>query len=211
MKRNKTKGISSGPLPFTSTTNEINRLPNLSPTHSSLSPNIFSAVQGTSNNPMPQTATRNPSTVAMATKKTTPSLASLLTSNATTTPNGTSQFNSTPLDAYNFGDISPTKQTKATKATAAKNNANKGLEPARRGPAPGTGAKRLVEKYGCSFFYQCCCFRTPKKAPAPPTSSVFDFQSEENSKPMTYDEKRQLSVDINNLPSEKLGPVVEVC
>ena len=28
---------------------------------------------------------------------------------------------------------------------------------------------------------------------------------------MTYDEKRQLSLDINNLPSEKLGPVVEVC
>jgi hypothetical protein len=53
-------------------------------------------------------------------------------------------------------------------------------------------------------------FRTPKKAAATPASSVFDFQSEENSKPMTYDEKRQLSVDINNLPSEKLGPVVEV-
>lgn len=59
--------------------------------------------------------------------------------------------------------------------------------------------------------------RTPKKAPAvqtatnaQPANSVFDFQSEENSKPMTYDEKRQLSVDINNLPSEKLGPVVEV-
>ena len=28
---------------------------------------------------------------------------------------------------------------------------------------------------------------------------------------MTYDEKRQLSIDINNLPSEKLAPVVEVC
>jgi len=55
-------------------------------------------------------------------------------------------------------------------------------------------------------------FRTPKKAATTPAaSSVFDFQSEENSKPMTYDEKRQLSVDINNLPSEKLGPVVEVC
>lgn len=56
-------------------------------------------------------------------------------------------------------------------------------------------------------------FRTPKKAAtaAASASSVFDFQSEENSKPMTYDEKRQLSVDINNLPSEKLGPVVEVC
>ncbi len=54
-------------------------------------------------------------------------------------------------------------------------------------------------------------FRTPKKTAANSALSVFDFQSEENSKPMTYDEKRQLSVDINNLPSEKLGPVVEVC
>jgi len=194
MKRNKIKGIGSGPLPFTSTTNESNRLSHLSPTNSSLiSPNIFSAVQGASNNPMPQTATRNPSTVATATKKSTPSLASLLTSSAVTTSNGTNQFNSTSLDAYNFGDISPTKQTKATKTTAAKNNANKGLEQARRGPAAGTGVKR-----------------TPKKTAATPASSVFDFQSEENSKPMTYDEKRQLSVDINNLPSEKLGPVVEI-
>ncbi len=147
IKRNRIKGISSGPLPFTSTTNESNRLSLLSPTNSSLlSPNIFSAVQGTSNNPIPQTATRNPSTVATATKKSTPSLASLLTSSSTITPNGTSQFNSTPLDAYNFGDISPTKQTKATKTTAGRNNANKGLEQARRGAAGATGVKRLVEK-----------------------------------------------------------------
>jgi hypothetical protein len=144
MKRNKGKGIGSEPLSFTSTTNESNRL---SPINSSLlSPNIFSAVQGTSNNPMPQTATRNPSTVAMATKKSTPSLASLLTSSATTTPNGTSQFNTPPLDAYNFGDISPTKTTKATKTTAAKNNINKGIEQARRGATAGTGVKRLVEE-----------------------------------------------------------------
>lgn len=54
-------------------------------------------------------------------------------------------------------------------------------------------------------------FRTPKKNPPASTPSAFDFPSEENSRPMTYDEKRQLSVDINNLPSEKLGPVVEVC
>jgi len=147
IKRNRIKGITSGPLPFTSTTNESNRSQLISPSNSSLlSPNIFSAVQGTSNHPMPQTATRNPSTVAMATKKSTPSLASLLTSSATTTPNGTSQFSSTPLDAYNFGDISPTKQTKATKTTATKNNANKGVEQARRGPAAGTGVKRLVEE-----------------------------------------------------------------
>ncbi len=43
------------------------------------------------------------------------------------------------------------------------------------------------------------------------TMSTFDIEPEDNPKPMTYDEKRQLSLDINNLPSEKLGPVVEVC
>ena len=216
MKRNKLKGINSGPLPATSTANESNRSSLLSPSNSSLlSPNIFSAVQGPSHNSMPQTATRNPSTVAMATKKTTPSLASLLQSSATTTPNGTSQFNNPALDAYSFGDISPTKQTKAAKTTAAKNNINKGIEQARRGAAASTGVKRLVEKIVFHIFLLVLVFfRTPKKAaaaPPPPTPSVFDFQSEENSKPMTYDEKRQLSVDINNLPSEKLGPVVEVC
>jgi hypothetical protein len=143
MKRNRIKGITSGPLPLTSTTNESNRSSLLSPTNSSLlSPNIFSAVQGASHNPMPQTATRNPSTVAMATKKATHSLASLLTSSATPTPNGTSQFNNAALDAYNFGDISPTKQTKATKTAAAKNNITKGIEQARRGAAAGTGVKR---------------------------------------------------------------------
>ena len=62
--------------------------------------------------------------------------------------------------------------------------------------------------------------RAPKKATAAPaqsnpsvqsTLSSYDIEHEDNSKPMTYEEKRQLSLDINNLPSEKLGPVVEVC
>ncbi|CAF3000387.1 unnamed protein product [Rotaria sp. Silwood2] len=194
MKRHQVKDGHPGSLPLTST-NESNRLPNSSPTHSSLlSPNIFNVVQGTSMNPMPPTATRNPSTVAMTTKKTTPSLASLLTSNTQITPNGISQFNNAPLDAYNSGDISPPKQMKATKNTTNKTNVNKGSEQARRGPAPGTtGVKR-----------------TAKKNTTTPPSSMFDIQSEENSRPMTYDEKRQLSIDINNLPSEKLGPVVEI-
>jgi hypothetical protein len=149
MKRNKIKGINSGPLPLTSTTNESNRLLNFSPTL--ISPNIFSTVQSTINQSIqpPQTATRNASTVAMARKKSTPSLESLLSSNTsttTTTTNGINQFNNTTIDAYNFGDISPTKQTKTTKPTATKNTTNKSLEPARRGPAPGTGVKRLVEE-----------------------------------------------------------------
>jgi len=33
---------------------------------------------------------------------------------------------------------------------------------------------------------------------------------DEDAKPMTYDEKRQLSLDINKLPGEKLGRVVHI-
>ncbi|XP_032884857.1 bromodomain-containing protein 3-like isoform X1 [Amblyraja radiata] len=40
-------------------------------------------------------------------------------------------------------------------------------------------------------------------------ASVYDSE-EDNVKPMTYDEKRQLSLDINKLPSDKLGRVVHI-
>ncbi|CAF0953142.1 unnamed protein product [Didymodactylos carnosus] len=45
------------------------------------------------------------------------------------------------------------------------------------------------------------------------TNSILpgDTEDEENNaKPMTYDEKRQLSLDINKLPGEKLGRVVQI-
>jgi len=45
-----------------------------------------------------------------------------------------------------------------------------------------------------------------KKTPAPAVTAVnvfaFDSEEEESAKPMTYDEKRQLSLDINKLPGE---------
>lgn len=146
IKRNPTKGSNAGSSSLTSTTNDSNRAPHFSPTHSSLlSPNIFNAVQGISRNSMPPTATRNPSSVAPTTKKTTPSLESLLSSGSSVTPNGPSQYNSTPLEPYNAANMNPTKPANATKNTTPKNAANKGAEPARRGPAPGTtGGKRFV-------------------------------------------------------------------
>lgn len=49
----------------------------------------------------------------------------------------------------------------------------------------------------------------PKALPPPP-SLLYDSEEEEESKPMTYDEKRQLSLDINKLPGEKLGRVVHI-
>ncbi|XP_036270534.1 bromodomain-containing protein 2 isoform X3 [Pipistrellus kuhlii] len=55
--------------------------------------------------------------------------------------------------------------------------------------------------------------KLPKKATktAPPTLPAgYDSEEEEESRPMSYDEKRQLSLDINKLPGEKLGRVVHI-
>uniref|UniRef100_A0A2C9KCG6 Bromodomain-containing protein 2 n=1 Tax=Biomphalaria glabrata TaxID=6526 RepID=A0A2C9KCG6_BIOGL len=46
--------------------------------------------------------------------------------------------------------------------------------------------------------------------PGPPIVPPFDSDDEDNAKPMTYDEKRQLSLDINKLPGDKLGRVVHI-
>ena len=40
-------------------------------------------------------------------------------------------------------------------------------------------------------------------------SDEFDDEND-TAKPMTYDEKRQLSLDINKLPGDKLGRVVHI-
>ncbi|KAL8213567.1 UNVERIFIED_CONTAM: Bromodomain-containing protein 2, partial [Gekko kuhli] len=52
--------------------------------------------------------------------------------------------------------------------------------------------------------------KAPSKALPPPLPMLYDSEEEEESKPMTYDEKRQLSLDINKLPGEKLGRVVHI-
>lgn len=50
--------------------------------------------------------------------------------------------------------------------------------------------------------------RQPKKGGKP---GAANYESdEEESLPMSYDEKRQLSLDINRLPGEKLGRVVHI-
>ncbi|XP_054158043.1 bromodomain-containing protein 2-like isoform X1 [Oppia nitens] len=40
--------------------------------------------------------------------------------------------------------------------------------------------------------------------------AVYESEDEDNAKPMSYDEKRQLSLDINKLPGDKLGKVVHI-
>lgn len=52
--------------------------------------------------------------------------------------------------------------------------------------------------------------KQPKKGGKQPPSATYDSDEEEEGLPMTYDEKRQLSLDINRLPGEKLGRVVHI-
>ncbi|ESO06581.1 hypothetical protein HELRODRAFT_64016 [Helobdella robusta] len=47
------------------------------------------------------------------------------------------------------------------------------------------------------------------KCPTLPTAT-FDSDDEDNQKPMSYEEKRQLSLDINKLPGDRLGKVVHI-
>ncbi|XP_077140924.1 bromodomain-containing protein 3 isoform X1 [Ranitomeya variabilis] len=52
--------------------------------------------------------------------------------------------------------------------------------------------------------------KQPKKGGKQPPSANYYSEEEEEGLPMTYDEKRQLSLDINRLPGEKLGRVVQI-
>ncbi|KAK6195468.1 hypothetical protein SNE40_000893 [Patella caerulea] len=49
-----------------------------------------------------------------------------------------------------------------------------------------------------------------KSVPSLPLIPPPDSEDEDNAQPMTYDEKRQLSLDINKLPGDKLGRVVHI-
>lgn len=60
----------------------------------------------------------------------------------------------------------------------------------------------------CISFCVTLFHRQPKKGTKP---SGANYESdEEEALPMSYDEKRQLSLDINRLPGEKLGRVVHI-
>ncbi|XP_059484589.1 bromodomain-containing protein 2 isoform X2 [Neocloeon triangulifer] len=52
--------------------------------------------------------------------------------------------------------------------------------------------------------------KNPAANVAVPPPPYADSEDEDNAKPMSYDEKRQLSLDINKLPGDKLGRVVHI-
>ncbi|XP_045188552.1 bromodomain-containing protein 3-like isoform X3 [Mercenaria mercenaria] len=93
----------------------------------------------------------------------------------------------------------PVATTTSTDLNSAKkiiNKSNKKVtktpsEKRKRAGSKGSGGKKAL--------------KTPSSYPIP-----FDSDDEDNAKPMTYDEKRQLSLDINKLPGDKLGRVVHI-
>ncbi|XP_051026260.1 bromodomain testis-specific protein [Acomys russatus] len=51
---------------------------------------------------------------------------------------------------------------------------------------------------------------TPKSNQTKKKKPLLKSEEEDNAKPMNYDEKRQLSLDINKLPGDKLGRIVHI-
>lgn len=71
---------------------------------------------------------------------------------------------------------------------------------------------RMVSGTGqglCATVFFALSLRQPKKG-GKQASASYDSEEEEEGLPMSYDEKRQLSLDINRLPGEKLGRVVHI-
>uniref|UniRef100_A0A3B3Q5L2 Bromodomain-containing protein 2 n=1 Tax=Paramormyrops kingsleyae TaxID=1676925 RepID=A0A3B3Q5L2_9TELE len=102
------------------------------------------------------------------------------------------------------GDGAVEKPPKAAKISKSKSS--------RSASSSTPGKKAASKKSGKS--------KSSKKSQATPTASnvalgaslppLYDSEEEEEGRPMSYDEKRQLSLDINKLPGEKLGRVVHI-
>ncbi|KAM8933818.1 bromodomain-containing protein 3 isoform 3-T3 [Pelodytes ibericus] len=87
-----------------------------------------------------------------------------------------------------------------------KNEEEKKIKPAQ--PAKSVPPKKAPTKKANSTTTSS---KPPKKGGKQPSTATYDSEEEEEGGlPMTYDEKRQLSLDINRLPGEKLGRVVHI-
>ncbi|XP_065092390.1 homeotic protein female sterile-like isoform X6 [Ochlerotatus camptorhynchus] len=84
-------------------------------------------------------------------------------------------------------------KTKSQRAPKAGATPNAPAKRAKGAGAAGTGATR-----------------GPNKKKGSQNVAHFDSEEEDTAKPMSYDEKRQLSLDINKLPGDKLGRVVHI-
>lgn len=76
---------------------------------------------------------------------------------------------------------------------------NYGLISGVRGPKPASGPNAATKRQKAN---NKTGTGRKKSAAQTPALAAFDSEDEDNAKPMSYDEKRQLSLDINKLPGE---------
>ncbi|XP_008587558.1 PREDICTED: bromodomain-containing protein 3 isoform X2 [Galeopterus variegatus] len=93
------------------------------------------------------------------------------------------------------------KDKEKHKAKAEEEKKAKGAPPAKQAPQKKAPAKKANSTTAAG--------RQLKKG-GKQASASYDSEEEEEGLPMSYDEKRQLSLDINRLPGEKLGRVVHI-
>lgn len=101
-------------------------------------------------------------------------------------------------------NVPPPTESKAPKPTKSKSAAN---------ATTGTAAMATKTTNQKSSVSQPKRPRPSSNRPSKKTriaAPLFDSEDEDNAKPMSYDEKRQLSLDINKLPGDKLGRVVHI-
>ncbi|KDR13641.1 Homeotic protein female sterile [Zootermopsis nevadensis] len=96
----------------------------------------------------------------------------------------------------------PAQPAATTTTTGAKNTKNKTARGAGKAAGANTQPKRPKANSRSAG--------SKKKNSVVPPPMQFDSEDEDNAKPMSYDEKRQLSLDINKLPGDKLGRVVHI-
>ncbi|KAL7032532.1 hypothetical protein ACKWTF_007341 [Chironomus riparius] len=127
-----------------------------------------------------------------------------------------SSFKETPKLKNNKTDNNNTKskgqkQLKTAAATAIGPTANVTLTQSSSATSGGgaTAVKRMKSS-GSSNVHGTTQSKSSNKKKHQPPAGNFNSEEEDNAKPMSYDEKRQLSLDINMLPGDKLGRVVNI-
>lgn len=104
-----------------------------------------------------------------------------------------------------LNSMPPNAETKSTKPVKAKSSAGVGTNATASSKSQNQKNATSQQKRQRSSSKSSSSKKT-KIIPQP----AFDSEDEDNAKPMSYDEKRQLSLDINKLPGDKLGRVVHI-
>ncbi|XP_053697067.1 homeotic protein female sterile-like isoform X2 [Sabethes cyaneus] len=99
-----------------------------------------------------------------------------------------------------------TSAAPAIPPTATTKTKTKGQRAPKAGATPNAPAKRAKGAGAAGAGAP----RGPNKKKGSQPIANFDSEEEDTAKPMSYDEKRQLSLDINKLPGDKLGRVVHI-